>query len=150
MPRPAFGLAPGVLGLLKAVMVVKTPVVRSLAMLPMERILGDTTAVMRDCTSLMGTGVGIFHWRFFSTLARSSWSRTRVLVSRKLSIFYNKNNSNTRTISKSLPNLQTFESTAGLLTPNTKPSTAFLASKVASGNFRLFRSKSTFTKPYKE
>lgn len=88
LPNPAFAFPPPEEEPLKAVIVVSTPVVRSLAMLPIERIFGDTTAVIRVWKSLMGTGDLMSHCLFFSIFDRSSCSITRVFVSRKLSIFY--------------------------------------------------------------
>lgn len=89
LPRPALALPLPDEEPLKAVIVVRTPVVRSLAMLPIERILGETTAVIRVWKSLMGTGFLMSHCLFFSMFDRSSCSITRVFVSRKLSIFCN-------------------------------------------------------------
>lgn len=134
LPKPAFAFA---LPLpaeepLKAVIVVSTPVVKSLAIFPSVRILGDTTAVTSVWKSLIGTGCLMSHCLFFSILARSSCSMTRVLVSRKLSIFC---------AIKLLSMCWNY--VKNKLTPKTNPRTAFFASSVASGNFLLLRPRSS-------
>lgn len=87
-PRPAFPpFPPPDEPPLKLVTPVSTPVVRLLKKLPTDWILGETTAVISDWKSRIGTGAVMLYSLFFSIFDRSKASTKRVLLSSKVSTF---------------------------------------------------------------
>lgn len=73
---------------LKLVTPVSTPVVRLLRKLPTDWILGETTADISVWKSRIGTGAVMLYSLFFSILDLSKASTKRILLSSRLSTFY--------------------------------------------------------------